>query len=119
MCGGAASDSHGYFARVKVELLASTDALSEETTIYPPLKLRVFVDDIMALLMEKNKVLAEMAKKVMERLREEVGEKGLKLSVTESGREGKSKMIASCRFLEDELHQCSKQCRNVWSRPEN
>ena len=35
--------------------------------------LRVFVDDITALLMEKSKVVAEMAKKVMKRLREEVG----------------------------------------------
>ena len=40
------------------------------------------MDDITALLMEKRKVVAEIAKKVMKRLREEVGEKGLKLSVT-------------------------------------
>ena len=46
------------------------DASSEVAKIYPPLKLRVFVDDITALLMEKNKVVAEMAKKVMRRLRE-------------------------------------------------
>ena len=38
------------------------DALREVTKIYHPLKLRVFVDDITALLMEKNKVVAEMAK---------------------------------------------------------
>ena len=44
--------------------------------IYPPLKLRVFVDDTTALLMEKNKEVAEMAKKVMKRLREEVEKKG-------------------------------------------
>ena len=31
------------------------------------------------------------------------------LSVTENGKEGKSKMIASCRLLEDELRQCSKE----------
>ena len=29
--------------------------------------------------------------------------KGLRLSVTENGNEGKSKMIASCGFLENEL----------------
>ena len=34
--------------------------------------------------------------------------KGLKRSVTER-KEGKSKMIASCGFLEDELRQCSKE----------
>ena len=53
------------------------DALSEVTKFYPPLKLRVFVDDITALLMVKNEEVAEMAKKVMKRLREEVEEKAL------------------------------------------
>ena len=50
-----------------------------------------------------------MAKTVMKKLREEVEHKRLKLSVTEKGKEGKSKMIASCGFLEDELRQCSKE----------
>ena len=31
------------------------------------------------------------------------------MSVNENGKEGKSKMIASCGFLEDELRQCSKE----------
>ena len=48
------------------------DALSEATKIYPLLKLRVFVDDITALLMGKHKEVAETAKKVRKRLREEV-----------------------------------------------
>ena len=39
------------------------DALSEVTKIYLPLKLRVFVDDIMALVKGNNKEVAEMAKK--------------------------------------------------------
>ena len=51
-------------------------------------------DDITALLMGKNKVVAEMARKVMKKLEEEVQRNGLKLSVTEDGKEGKSKMIA-------------------------
>ena len=42
----------------------------------PPLKLRVFVDDITALLTEKNKEVTEMAKKVMKKLKEEVEKKG-------------------------------------------
>ena len=50
-----------------------------------------------------------MAKTVMKRLREEVEKKGLKLSVTEHCKEGKSKMIASCGFLENELRQFSKE----------
>ena len=48
-----------------------------------------------------------MAKKVMKKLKEEVERKGLK-SVTEDGKEGKSKMIASCGFLESELRQFSR-----------
>ena len=65
------------------------DALREVTKFYPPLKLRVFVDDITALLRERNKVVAEMAKKVMKKLKEEVQRKGAKLLVTEFGKERK------------------------------
>ena len=39
------------------------DALSEVTTIYPPLKLRVFVDDSKAFMNGRNKELVEMAEK--------------------------------------------------------
>ena len=59
--------------------------------------------------MGKNKEVAEMAKRVMKQLKEVVEKKGLKLSVTKNGKEGKSKMIASCLFLEDELRQCGKE----------
>ena len=48
-----------------------------------------------------------MAKKVMKKLKWEVEEKGLKLSAFENGKEGKSKMIASCGFLENEPRHCS------------
>ena len=44
----------------------------------------------------------------MRKLKRRRREKG-PLSVTEKGKEGKSKMIASCGFLEDELRQCSKE----------
>ena len=50
-----------------------------------------------------------MAEKVMKKLNDEVERNGIKLSVTENGKEGKSKMIASCGFLENELHQHSKE----------
>ena len=50
-----------------------------------------------------------MAKKVKKKLKEEVEKQGLKLSVTENGKEGKSKMTASCGFLENELSQFSKE----------
>ena len=45
----------------------------------------------------------------MKKLKEEVEKKDLKLSVTENGKEGKSKMVASCGFLENELSQFSKE----------
>ena len=67
------------------------------------------MDDVTALLRWKNKVVAEMAKKVMKKLKDEVARKGLDLSVTEDGKEGKSKIIASCGFLEDELRQFSRE----------
>ena len=67
------------------------------------------MDDITALLMVKNEEVAEMAKKVMKKLKEEVEKKGRKLSVEENGEEGKSKMIASCGFLENELRQFSRE----------
>ena len=52
--------------------------------------LRVFVDDSTALLTAKNKVLAEMAKKVMKKPREkESRKKASKLSVTENGKRRK------------------------------
>ena len=50
-----------------------------------------------------------MAKKVMNKVREEAEKKGLKLSVDENGKQGKSNMVASCGFLEKELQQCSKK----------
>ena len=50
-----------------------------------------------------------MAKTVMKKLKEEVEKKGFNLSVTENGKGGKSKMIASCGFLENELRQFSRE----------
>ena len=71
--------------------------------------MRVFADDITVLVQGRNREVAEMAKKVMKKLKEEVEKKGLKLSVTEDGKEGKSTMIASCGFLVEELRQFSKE----------
>ena len=67
------------------------------------------MDDITALVKGENRKVAEMAKKVMKKLREEVGKEGLKFSVTENSKEGKSKMIASCGFVESELRQSSRE----------
>ena len=85
------------------------DALSEVMKILPLLKLRVFVDDITALVKGNNKEVVEMAKEVMKKLKEAVGKKGVNLSLTENGKEKKSKMIASRGFLDEELRQFSKE----------
>ena len=112
MRGGAAPDHHGHLARVQVELFTFTHCSArcvERSHIYPSLKLRVFVDDITALVKGSNEDVAEVAKKVMKKSKEEVEKKGLKLSVTDNGKVGKSKVIASCGFLENELSQFSKE----------
>ena len=66
------------------------------------------MDDITALEKGRNKEVVEMAKKVMKKLKEEVEKKGL-FSDTGNGKEGKSKMIESRGFLENELRQFSKE----------
>ena len=72
MRGGAAPDHHGCLAKVKsgvacFYVLSCRMRQVRPHKIYPPLKLTVFVDDITALLMVKNKDVAEMAKKVMKK----------------------------------------------------
>ena len=51
--------------------------------------------------------MAEAAKKVMKKLKEEIKKASTVSHRKWEGR--KSKMIASCCFLEDELRQCSKE----------
>ena len=66
MCGGAAPGHHGHFARVKVELFVSPHCFagcverSHKNLSF--FKLRVFVDDITALVKGRNIEVAEMAK---------------------------------------------------------
>ena len=81
--GGAAPGYHGHPTRVKAcfNVLCCRLHWVMLQKFYPPLKLRVFVDDITALLMGKNKVVSEMAKKVMKKRREEVEKQDRKLSV--------------------------------------
>ena len=52
--------------------------MSEVLKIYPPPKLRVFVDDTTALVKGRNKEVEEMAKKVMKKLKG-VEKKGLRV----------------------------------------
>ena len=50
----------------------SQDAQSEVTLIFPPLKLRVFVGDIMTFMNGRNKELVEMAEELLKKLTIEV-----------------------------------------------
>ena len=55
------------------------------------------MDRITAFLGGRKKESVEKAERVLKQLKKEVEEKGLKLSITEVGKEGKSKVITSCR----------------------
>ena len=63
--------------------------------------------DAAAVRLAPRKELTEVAEKVLT-VRMEVELKGLKLSITEGGKEWKSKVIVSCRYLEEKFHKCSK-----------
>ena len=56
------------------------------------------MDDITALLMVKNKLVAEMAKKVMRKVKEEVAKRASNCRSPRWKKKGKCKMIASCGF---------------------
>ena len=67
------------------------DALSEVAKVYQPTTLKMFVDDITATMEGRNKELPCIADKILEVIRMEVEEKGLKLSITEGGKEEKAR----------------------------
>ena len=66
--------------------------------MFSALKLKVFVDDITILLKGRNKELAELAQKVLDTLKK-----------AEGCKDGKSKVIASCTYLEEKLRECNKE----------
>ena len=59
--------------------------------------------------MGENNELVEMAEKVSKKMKREVEEKGLKLSIIGGHKEGKSKAITSCKHLEERFQECSKK----------
>ena len=50
-----------------------------------------------------------MTEKVLKSRRRGVEETGLKLSITEREKEGKSQVIASSNYLEEKFQECSKR----------
>ena len=75
--------------------------------VYPPMILKVLVDEITAFPSGRNKDLAGIAGRVLKATSMEVGKKGPKLSITERGEEGDSKVVASCIYLEGKFQECS------------
>ena len=65
--------------------------------------------DITAFTNWRNKELVEMAEKVLKKLKMEVEERGLKLSIAEGEKEGTNKAITSCRYLEERFQECSRK----------
>ena len=63
------------------------------------------MEDITAFMEGRNKELAGFAEKVLKPIGREVEEKGLKLSIIEGGTEVKSKVIASCSYLEEKYQE--------------
>ena len=59
------------------------------------------MDDITAIMEGRKKELAGTAETVLTSKRREVEVKGVELSITEGGKEKKSKVIASCTYLEE------------------
>ena len=84
------------------------DALSEVSKVYPPLKPKeVLVDVIKLHAWIKN--FCKQCRRVTRKLQYVTKKTKLKLSLTEGGKEGKSKIVASNKYLE------SKRCgRSVW-----
>ena len=61
-----------------------------------------------------NKELVEMAEKVSKKLKREVEEKGLKLSISDGEKQGESKAITSCKHLEDRLQEWQQERMNCF-----
>ena len=92
------------------------DALSDVTSMFLPLKLRVFVDDITAIVIGRNKEVVEMAENVLKKFKREVDGKGLQLLIAEGGKEGKSKVITSCRYGRSCFRCAARKKEWFWRR---
>ena len=95
--------------RLRIVLQVS---LTEMIGIYLSMKLKMFWHDNTARLEGRNKKLPKIVGKVPKMMRMEVVEKDVQLSITEGGKEGKSKAIASCRHLEDKCQEHNQKRRS-------
>ena len=84
------------------------DALGEVLKVYPPLKPKALLDDIKLYLWRVNQEVPRAVPKVVGKLKDEIRETKLQLSLTEEGKEGKSKLIASNMYLKLKLLEWCK-----------
>ena len=80
------------------------DAMSEVLKVYPPLKLKVFADDVRLHVWNKNSAKSGLQCK----LKDEIPKTKWKLSLKGGGKEGKSKLIASNKYFESKLLELCK-----------
>ena len=85
------------------------DALSKVVKVFPPLKLKVFVEDITAFMEGRYNELAGIAEKVLMSIKGKVEENCSKLSNTEGGKVGQGKVMAMCGYLEETFWECNKK----------
>ena len=71
--------------------------------VYPPLELKVFVDDLKLHFVENESRRIEAVPKVIEKPESKIRTAKVELSLTEEGKEGKSKLAASNVYFESKL----------------
>ena len=94
----------GYFEHQRRVQLEGCDARRFKRSaegVFAPLKLKVFVDDIIALMEGQNKELQGFAEKVQMSMRRRCKRNRFRLSIREGGKEGKSKVISPCIYSEE------------------
>ena len=106
MRGGPAADCHGDPSWVGLELFAPSHCVSRRfERILKPKEVLVDVIKLHAWI----KKFCKQCRRVTRKLQYVTKKTKLKLSLTEGGKEGKSKLVASNKYLE------SKRCgRSVW-----
>ena len=95
------------------------DALRKVVKVVPPLKLKVFVEDITALMEVRYNELAGIAEKVLMSTKGKVEENCFKLSNTEGGKVGLSKVMALCGYLEEKFWECNKKENRIGDKRGN
>ena len=94
MRGGPAADHHGYSSQIKVELCASANCVAGRFERN---------DDIKLHFCRTNQEVISTVLKVRGKLKYEVRKAKFKLSLTEEGGKGKSKLVASNKCLQSKL----------------